>query len=71
MIEGKNIVCFALTSWESEITNTMVQMMSILSKKNKILFVDYPFTIKDIVSGHNARKKINFCFKKKICGIHR
>lgn len=39
-----------LTTWESDFPNTLVQMMEILSRENKILFVDYEYTIKDILS---------------------
>ena len=50
MIKGQSIVCMPLTTWDSNFPNTVVKMMTLLSKENKILFVDYQFTFKDLIS---------------------
>jgi teichuronic acid biosynthesis glycosyltransferase TuaH len=50
MISNENIVCVSNTTWEGFYTKSTVQIMSLLAKNNKILFVEYPFTIKDIYS---------------------
>ncbi|MFN3404741.1 MAG: glycosyltransferase [Cytophagaceae bacterium] len=49
MIRNKNFLCIALTTWEKEFMNTMVQIMSLLSQNNKVLFVDYEYTVKDMI----------------------
>ena len=50
MISNENIVCVSNTTWEGFYTKSTVQIMSLLAKENNILFVEYPFTLKDIFS---------------------
>jgi teichuronic acid biosynthesis glycosyltransferase TuaH len=50
MIYSKNIVCVSNTTWEGFYTKSTVQILSLLGKRNKVLFVEYPFTFKDLVS---------------------
>ncbi|WP_321372792.1 glycosyltransferase [uncultured Draconibacterium sp.] len=49
MDNNKNIVCISNTTWEGFYTKSTVQLMSLLAKTNKVLFVEYPFTIKDLI----------------------
>ncbi len=49
MATGKNIVCSSNTTWEGFYTKSTVQIMSLLAKNNKVLFVEYPFTLKDMI----------------------
>jgi len=49
MFEGHDIVCIALPNWEGDYTKSTVKIMSALAEKNRILYVDYPFTVKDVV----------------------
>ncbi|WP_417941223.1 glycosyltransferase [Flavobacterium sp. RS13.1] len=49
MIEGKNIICISQTTWHGEFTKSTVQLLSLLAEKNTIVFVEYPFTVKDVV----------------------
>lgn len=58
MIRNQNFVCLALTTWEKEFSNTLVQMMTILSRENKVLFVDYEYTIKDILDSWTGKKNV-------------
>ncbi|MFY0598782.1 MAG: glycosyltransferase [Cyclobacteriaceae bacterium] len=44
----KSIVCLSMTTWEGDYMKTIVHMMSQLAKDYKVLFVDYPFTYKDL-----------------------
>lgn len=48
MIENQNIVCFAYTTWEGNFVKSIVELLSRLATKNNILFIEYPFTIKDV-----------------------
>lgn len=50
MISTKNIVCVSNTTWEGFYTKSTVQIMSLLARRNKVLFVEYPFTLKDVLS---------------------
>jgi teichuronic acid biosynthesis glycosyltransferase TuaH len=49
MIRNENIICVSNTTWEGFYTKSTVQIMSLLAKENKVLFVEYPFTLKDLV----------------------
>jgi len=49
MSNKKNIVCISNTTWEGFYTKSTVQLVSLLAKSNKMLFVEYPFTIKDLL----------------------
>ena len=50
MKEGKDIVCLTMTTWEGDYMKTIVHMMSHLAKNHRVLFVDYPFTWKDLAT---------------------
>lgn len=67
MIQNRSIVCIPLTTWDNSFTNTMVKMMSILSKKNKILFVDYQYTFKDVLTTLAGKKNAPL---KRIFGLN-
>lgn len=49
MFKQKNIVCVSNTTWEGFYTKSTVQLLSLLAKSNRVLFVEYPFTIKDLM----------------------
>ena len=44
----RNIVCIANTTWYGKYAKSTVQIMERLAKDNNVLFVEYPFTIKDV-----------------------
>jgi glycosyltransferase involved in cell wall biosynthesis len=67
MICNKSIVCMPMTIWESSFTNTLVKMMTLLSKKNKILFVDYEYTYKDILASFAGKRNTPV---KRMLGIN-
>lgn len=50
MISSENIVCVSNTTWEGFYTKSTVQILSLLARENSILFVEYPFTLKDAFS---------------------
>lgn len=47
---GKDIVCITMTTWEGDYMKTIVHMMSQLAQNHRVLFVDYPFTAKDVLT---------------------
>lgn len=57
MIEGKNIICISQTTWHGEYTKSTVQLLSLLAEKNKIVFVEYPFTVKDVLMSILGKQK--------------
>ncbi len=57
MLKGKDIVCVSNTTWYGEYTKSTVQLMSRLAHQNRVLFVEYPFTIKDMVLAMMGKKQ--------------
>lgn len=55
--KGKDIICISMTTWEGDYMKTIVHMMSQLAKDHRVLFVDYPFTAKDLVSTMAGKSK--------------
>ena len=49
MIQGEDIICISNTTWFGEYTKSTVQIMSRLAKNNRVVFVEYPFTMKDLL----------------------
>jgi len=70
MNSRQNIVCVSNTTWEGFYTKSTVQLMSLLAKKNTVLFVEYPFTLKDMLSTilGNGRAPVSrmLGFKKRL-----
>jgi len=50
MLKGENIVCIANTSWFGKYAKSTVQLLERLARENNILFVEYPYTFKDVIS---------------------
>jgi teichuronic acid biosynthesis glycosyltransferase TuaH len=51
MIKDQNIVCIGNTTWFGDYQKSSVQLLSRLGKYNTVLYVDYAFTVKDLISG--------------------
>jgi teichuronic acid biosynthesis glycosyltransferase TuaH len=51
MIKDHNIVCIGNTTWFGDYQKSSVQLLSRLAKNNNVLYVDYAYTIKDVISG--------------------
>ncbi len=66
MIKGQNLVCISNTTWFGEYQRSSVQLLSRLGKQNTILYVEYAFTIKDLISGILGKTKAPV---KQILGI--
>lgn len=58
MIKGENIVCISNTIWHGKYAKSTVQILSRLAKNNNILFVEYPHTIKDLISAFSSNPDI-------------
>lgn len=49
MLQNRNILCISNPTWEGDYAKTIVELMTIASKANQVLYIDYPFTIKDLI----------------------
>lgn len=67
-MKERNIICISASEWGGDYAKTIVEISKELSQENRVLYVDYPFTYKDLVY---------FIFKGdlqsvfKIIGLHR
>jgi len=50
MLNGENIICIANTSWFGNYAKSTVHIMERLARQNNILFVEYHYTVKDIIA---------------------
>ncbi len=70
MIKGRDIICIANTSWFGNYAKSTVQILERLAEHNRVLFVEYPYTIKDVFSTlrgkQNAPVKRMFGIKKRL-----
>ncbi len=62
MLQKRNIVCIANPLWEGDYAKTIVELMSVFARENKILYVENAFTIKDMIFGLFG--KIEFPFHR-------
>ncbi len=56
MLLGENIICIANTSWFGNYAKSTVQLLERLAKNNRVLFVEYPYTIKDVYATLRGRQ---------------
>lgn len=47
-LKNRNILCISNPTWEGDYAKTIVELMTIFSKDNTVLYVDYQFTLKDV-----------------------
>jgi len=52
----KDIVCIGLPAWEGNYLKSTVMLMRELSFNHRVLYVEYPFTFKDLLMGLTKRK---------------
>ncbi|MBX9851291.1 MAG: glycosyltransferase [Cytophagaceae bacterium] len=57
MIKNQAFVCIANNTWESNFSNTLVEIMTVLSTENRILYVDYEYTFKDVLRSLSGKQK--------------
>src|ERR1700754_1455084 len=64
--EPKHIVCFALPAWQAAYLRSTVELMKCISSENKVLYVDYAYTITDCIKGVLGKKPFDW---KRLLGI--
>ncbi len=57
MLANQNILCIGFPTWEGDYLKTIVQILTQFTVSNKVLYVDYEFTYKDILDGITGKKK--------------
>lgn len=65
-LKGKDIVCVSFPNWEGEYMKTIVQIMTVLGKHNRVFYVDYAFTWKDILFYFLGKRDLPF---KRVLGF--
>lgn len=58
MIKGRDIICHALPTWEGDYMKAVVQLMTQFAKHNRVLYVEYSRTYKDVFFG-NSRQQVS------------
>ena len=68
MLENRNVLCISNPSWEGDYAKTIVELMSVFAVRNKVLYIDNPSTLKDVVQGFVRRKPMPY---RKLLGLAR
>jgi glycosyltransferase involved in cell wall biosynthesis len=50
-MKKQDIICVSMTTWEGDYMKAVVHTMGNLAKNNHVLFIDYAFTLKDLIKG--------------------
>ncbi len=53
-----SIICIGQTPWQGEFQNSAVQLLTELSNHYRVLYVDYQYTLKDMMMGVTGRRKV-------------
>jgi len=61
-IEEKDIVILALARWDAPYSSTAFSIAQELSKKNRVFYIDNPFTIRDVARGWRSQQ-----YEKELC----
>ncbi len=57
MLQGEDIICIANTSWFGNYAKSTVQILERLAQTNRVLFVEYPYTIKDVYATWKGKQQ--------------
>jgi glycosyltransferase involved in cell wall biosynthesis len=57
MLKGEDIICITNTSLFGNYIKAVVQIMERLANDNRVLFVEYPYTIKDVFATSKGKQK--------------
>lgn len=58
MEQFDSIICVGQTPWEGDFQKAVVQLMTELSVRHRVLYVDYQYTLKDCVMGLTDRRAV-------------
>jgi teichuronic acid biosynthesis glycosyltransferase TuaH len=65
-LKPKNIVCFALPAWEADYLRSTVELMKGVAANNLVLYVDYAYTVSDLIKGIFGKKEFDW---KRLIGL--
>lgn len=60
MITNRNILCLSSTEWGGNYIKATVELIKELAPQNRILFVNSPYTFKDVADGLAGKKNVAF-----------
>ena len=66
MSNKTDIICVGLPTWDGDYMKSTVQLMSELAKKHRVLYVEYTFTLNDVLKGFFKKNNAPI---KRILGI--
>lgn len=58
MMTNRNIICLSSTEWHGDYIKATVELMKELAIQNQILFVNSPYTFKDLFDGLRGKRRI-------------
>lgn len=67
-MEGQDIICVGFPTWEGDYMKSTVELMSVFAKHNKVLYIDYEYTWKDVLMGVLRKKSVPV---KRILGMQK
>ena len=53
----KTIICHSFPAWDTPYVKSTVELMTRLAGQNRVIFIDYHYTLKDVLKHPNAPKK--------------
>ncbi len=65
-IKGKDIVCIGNTNWHGKYSKSTVQILSRIARNNRVVYVEYPHTLKDLLFHFLGKKVVDY---KRMLGI--
>ncbi|NJO01737.1 MAG: hypothetical protein HC880_08635 [Bacteroidia bacterium] len=66
MLKRQDIICVARPNWDGNYAKSTVELMKALARHNRVLYVDYQATFKDLLG---AILKKNYALIKRLVGI--
>jgi glycosyltransferase involved in cell wall biosynthesis len=70
MMTNRNMICLSSTEWGGDYIKASVELMKELATQNNILFVNSPYTVKDLFDGLCGKRNIeiarSFGFKDRV-----
>ncbi|GAB4025529.1 glycosyltransferase [Spirosoma koreense] len=58
MKQFDSIICITQTPWKGDFQKAAVQLMTELSARHRVLYVDYPYTLKDMAQGLTGKRDV-------------
>jgi teichuronic acid biosynthesis glycosyltransferase TuaH len=53
-----DIICFSLSRWDAPISSPAVALAKEFAKKNRVVFIEHPYSLKDVISGGRKSQRV-------------